>query len=521
MVDCPFLTPEKTCRHVDEAVGRPIPMHEEACAYCIAQHPDPQDRVRSRPVAVSITRERIKDEANIAGRPPCFHLGAFIRSNEDPEKRHCGSCAYHECKADQGDDGVVRQDVHCIACECYTPRPAAAPAVSAANAPSGIRLATVPVTATEDDADHATIRYDVGAAAVNRVNDVWVAGYPSPVGGADTELWHQIKLWRSKGVGVNLVPIGGQHPGMRAEMNVRGCVTHNYRPDVFGGKIVVSFCNGEFLKQLPAIVHAGRPLRTVWINCMCWATPNETAAHKAGWIDVHLFQSEYQRRELKPKLEAERPVSELPYSPYFDQSSFAIEAKPTDYFGVGRISRNDPAKFHPRTWSVFGAVRSPRTLKAFILGHDDKITAKIGQPPDGLDYMLWPAGGVEAAEFYRRVHCILHATDSSKENLPRVLLEAWATGTVFVAENNYGFPELIEDGVNGFLCRSPEHMAATATMVANDEELRRKVAAGGLRSLERFSAERSWKTWERVLFGAMSTPQTRRQPETQFSPAIV
>ena len=38
--------------------------------------------------------------------------------------------------------------------------------------------------------------------------EIWVAGYPSLYGGADTELDHNIDLWRRFGVEVNLVPFG-------------------------------------------------------------------------------------------------------------------------------------------------------------------------------------------------------------------------------------------------------------------------------------------------------------------------
>ena len=39
--------------------------------------------------------------------------------------------------------------------------------------------------------------------------EIWVVGYPSLFGGADTELDHNIDLWRSFGVEVHLVPTGG------------------------------------------------------------------------------------------------------------------------------------------------------------------------------------------------------------------------------------------------------------------------------------------------------------------------
>ena len=60
--------------------------------------------------------------------------------------------------------------------------------------------------------------------------EIWVAGYPSFYGGADTELDHNIDLWRRFGIAVHLVPMHGQDPTMTLRCDARGCQTHNYTP---------------------------------------------------------------------------------------------------------------------------------------------------------------------------------------------------------------------------------------------------------------------------------------------------
>jgi hypothetical protein len=35
---------------------------------------------------------------------------------------------------------------------------------------------------------------------------VFVCGYPSSLGGADTELWHVLKLWKAHGIDATLIP---------------------------------------------------------------------------------------------------------------------------------------------------------------------------------------------------------------------------------------------------------------------------------------------------------------------------
>jgi hypothetical protein len=149
--------------------------------------------------------------------------------------------------------------------------------------------------------------------------EIWIAGYPSFFGGADTEIDHLIDLWRMNDVDVNLVPMFGCDPKMKLLCDARGVKTHTYLPGIFKDKIVGSWCNGEFLRLLPQIMEAGKPRKVLFANCMTYTFPNEIIAHKNGWIDYHVFVSSYQRGWLKPELEKVRPVNELTgYQPFFN-----------------------------------------------------------------------------------------------------------------------------------------------------------------------------------------------------------
>ncbi len=115
---------------------------------------------------------------------------------------------------------------------------------------------------------------------------VWIAGFPSSYGGADTELDHQIDLLRCNDVEVHLVPMFSPTAEMHEDAARRGCVVHEYRDDIFEDRVVLSWCNGAFLERLPEIMFAGRPRRIVWFNCMTWLFDREREAHDRGWIDL-------------------------------------------------------------------------------------------------------------------------------------------------------------------------------------------------------------------------------------------
>ena len=58
---------------------------------------------------------------------------------------------------------------------------------------------------------------------------IWVAGFPSLYGGADTELDHLIDLLRARDVDVHLVPMFSADPAMRQSVVDRGCAVHQFQ----------------------------------------------------------------------------------------------------------------------------------------------------------------------------------------------------------------------------------------------------------------------------------------------------
>ena len=82
---------------------------------------------------------------------------------------------------------------------------------------------------------------------------LFVCGYPSDIGGANTELWHTVKLWRRFGVDVTLIPTWKADATWRARLDAIGCRTCETNPDDLENvpglarRVVVSMCNTRFL----------------------------------------------------------------------------------------------------------------------------------------------------------------------------------------------------------------------------------------------------------------------------------
>ena len=304
--------------------------------------------------------------------------------------------------------------------------------------------------------------------------EIWCASAPSFYGGADTELYHQIILWRKNNIDVNIVPntIDSIDPKMLQKVINLGCKIHKYSPNVFKDKIVVSYCNGVALKRLEEI-YKFPPRCFIWFNCMTWTFEDEIKGIENGWITHIGFISNYQKNilieEYLKKISKEIP-KDIEYYPFFDISGYDVFEKNNDYFGIGRISRDDPGKFSKDCWEIFDRVLSPMDKKVFILGYSSKIEEKIGKPPNGLDWMWWQGGSISSEEFYKKIDVMIHKTGGSRESYCRVFIEAMAHGIVPLVERNYAFPEILLESkdLDWLMCSSSDEMSYKASCLAFD-----------------------------------------------------
>ena len=70
---------------------------------------------------------------------------------------------------------------------------------------------------------------------------------------------------------------------------------------------------------------------------------------------------------------------------------------------------------------------------------------------------------------------MLGLNGGARENWPRIGLEAMAAGVPIVAQNQWGWKEMIVHGKTGFLCDSDADFKFYLAKLARDERLRRCV----------------------------------------------
>ena len=160
---------------------------------------------------------------------------------------------------------------------------------------------------------------------------------------------------------------------------------------------------------------------------------------------------------------------------------------------VIHISNLRPVKQVDAVVRVFARIRERIAARLLIVGEGPEL-AKVEQMIDELGV----ANDVNLIGEAQDVVALLSVSDlfllpSLQESFGLSALEAMACGVPVVASNVGGLPEVVIDGVTGFL-HPPgevEHMTESAIRVLSDSTLHARMAGDGVRlAMERFSADR-------------------------------
>ncbi len=341
----------------------------------------------------------------------------------------------------------------------------------------------------------------VGAAKVQRV---FVYGFPGLYGGAGTELHHQIIAWRAMDLDVHIIPSNKGYPRepLYQEMLDRDVAVHecNEWDAIQNGDPVLGFCNDEFLTNLDEIYR--RSPNTVFVNCMTWLFDKERRRMAEGRIRCFLYQNEDVRRKNMPELRSlndDPDVKFITFRPYFDSAAFPfIEERNPEFFGCGRISRQDADKFAKNTLHIYEYFVSPKFKRGLFLGFDQRSEKKIGKPYDWIRTAV-DQNEVSQQEFYEHCEIVLQPTDTT-ENWPRVGFEAMASGSVLIVDNRGGWRRMVEHGKTGWLCDHERDFIYYASKMAYEPELRKEMAhAARERGRTLGSLESSMASWTEVF----------------------
>lgn len=331
------------------------------------------------------------------------------------------------------------------------------------------------------------------------LGDICIVGHPSRLGGADTELDHQIHCWQAMGIRVHVCHTGPIDEHQRSlNLEKRGVIYHESRDwKSLNGLDVISFCNGEFLINLPEIRRYARSV--MWVNCMTWNFERELQMHAEGRIDLHLYQTEHGLARVGARLRALAQFRGMVFTPYFHTADFPFrDDRPNDKFRFGRISREDAGKFHSRQLWIYETMTAPVLKEGLIVGWNERVAEKLGKQPDSYIRTV-PAGAISQQEFYATCEAIIMTTDTF-ENLPRVGFEAMSSGSILVVDRRGGWKTQVDDGVTGWLCDDDREFVYKASRCAFEHAERKEMGVAARARLEStWGLEAACRSWEQVF----------------------
>jgi len=320
---------------------------------------------------------------------------------------------------------------------------------------------------------------------------LFIVGHPGFYGGASSELYHQIKLWKSSfpEIDLRIIPTGGnpRNEPLYEEMISMGIsyeVPKTYN-NITSEDAVINFCSSEFLDDLPKIAEMTK--RVAWVNCMTWPFDKEKDLCSKGYISHYLYQRQGAMDSIVHRLKLRGMVGETRlFKPYFDASLLEYSVKNQDKTVIGRISRQDADKFAANTLHIYEYIVSPKEKQGIFLGFDYRSESKIGKPYPWIK-TYENQHHLSVKDFYNSIDFIVQPMDTT-ENWPRIGLEAMYSGKPLVVDRRGGWETMIEHGVSGFLCDHDRDFIYYGSRLAYDDDLRHTIAENArLHALEHSS----------------------------------
>ena len=221
-----------------------------------------------------------------------------------------------------------------------------------------------------------------------------------------------------------------------------------------------------------------------------------------GKIRSFLYQNEDVCVAQQPVLQAINPsaqVNFLTFVPYFDSSRFPfIEKRSEEFFGCGRMSRQDRDKYSSNTLHIYEYFVAPQPKRGLFVGFDKRSEEKVGIPYAWIQTAL-DHTQCNQQDFYRHCEIVLQPSDTT-ENWPRVGLEAMASGSILIVDNRGGWRRQVHHGVTGWLCDNERDFIYYASKMAYEPSFRFEMALCALERLDRLAGVAvSQESWEKVF----------------------
>lgn len=295
---------------------------------------------------------------------------------------------------------------------------------------------------------------------------IFLFGWPSHVGGADTKVKHLIPLLREMGHEIMCVvnaPSQMEQDEWTQYLDRHG-VTYGMKeeiPDDAQGEIALSLCNPYFHHQGFCEYAKQKGLKVIWSSEMMWHHQQELQNLKAGMVDKLLYVSEVQKAKLEPAYIENAPEGKIiPYSivgNFVDPNEFPYYMRQSDPFSMGRLSRADGLKYSEDFPVFYDEITAniPGRVEFHVMGWSEDLDKKYSwfkYKGHNRHWHLYNENQIDTNTFLRKIHIHSYPLGHNfVESWGRSTVEAMLTGAIPISFSGHHITELVEQGVSGYI----------------------------------------------------------------------
>jgi hypothetical protein len=306
---------------------------------------------------------------------------------------------------------------------------------------------------------------------------IFIFGWPSFLGGADTKLAHLLLLLHRE-FEITVLPNDAYHLEEKVwidfleKLHVKPALESEL-PDKLEG-CALSICNDRFFSDGIARRAKARGLKIIWSNEMMWYLNGELEAVREGLVDQVLYVSELQKRSLEKEYGG---LPSLITGNYIDPSFFPFRERHHKSFTIGRLSRNDPAKY-PEDFPVFYECLGLPDTRFRVMAWDEKLAEKYRWHRfDERWDLLLPEQETQLDFLYSLDLFVYPLGHNFKESWGRSTVEAMLTGCIPLVPPGHHLQNLMVHGDSGFVCHDFLEYQEHAHRLYFDLPYRKRVAA--------------------------------------------
>jgi hypothetical protein len=306
---------------------------------------------------------------------------------------------------------------------------------------------------------------------------IYIFGWPSFLGGADTKLAHLLTLLH-RDYRITVIPNSASRLREKTwtrfmdKLGVRYGMLRELPKKMEG--FALSLCNPRFFAGGLALAAKRRGLKTIWSSEMAWHHDGEVEAIKAGLVDKVLYVSEVQKRRLYQEY---GNIPSVTTGNYIDPSFFPFRPRRHRTFAIGRLSRADPEKY-PEDFPVFYEALGLPDTRFRVMAWNESVARKYRWHHFDDRWDLLPALNESQLMFlYSLDLFVFPLGHNCIEAWGRSTVEAMLTGCIPLVPAGHHFEHLMISGESGFVCHEFLEYQGWAHKLYFDFPWRSKVAA--------------------------------------------